>query len=255
MELAEIEIVEDLSSKSRCNEGFLRVSRLRIRNIYRDGSRSEVYPCDVVRRPGSDAVVALLYEVDEQERVQVVLRSSPRAPVYLRRHEQFVHPDPREYRAITETVAGLVEDDDVPGESGLKHRAAVEAQEEAGCAVPESDFQVVGGETFASPGTSDEKLYYCAGPVRVADAREPEGDGSVMEECASLGTRELAEAIEACRLGEIPDMKTEVGLLRLADHLGFIPQLGLFAHELPPGLRERYVRLGIDAVSDRPAAS
>ena len=48
---------------------------------------------------------------------------------------------------------------------------------------------------------------------------------------------------------EIPDMKTEVALLRLADHLGYIPQLGCFAHELPDELRTRYTRLGVAAAS------
>lgn len=253
MELAEIEIVEDLTSKSRCDEGFLRVARLRIRNVYRDGSRSEVYPCDVVSRPGSDAVVALLYEIDDARRILVLMRRSPRAPIYLRRHKRFVHPDPCEYVSIAEVVAGLVEEGDGIGPSGLRHRAALEAEEEAGCRVPPELFHPVGGETFASPGTSDEKLYYCAGPVRVAEARVPSGDGSVMEECAELVVRELAEAIEACRRGEIPDMKSEVGLLRLADHLGYIPQLRLFAHELPPELRARYSRLGIDAAPERGA--
>jgi ADP-ribose pyrophosphatase len=247
MELAKIEIVEDLTPNSRCDEGFLRVARLRIRNVYRDGSMSEVYPCDVVSRPGSDAVVALLYEIENARRILVLLRRSPRAPIYLRRHKRFVHPDPCEYRSIAEVVAGLVEEGDGVGAAGMRRRAAIEAEEEAGCHVPDEAFHPIGGETFASPGTSDEKLYYCAGPVRVAEARVPMGDGSVMEECAELVVRDLAEGIEACRSGEIPDMKSEVGLLRLADHLGYIPQLGLFAHELPPELRARYSRLGIDA--------
>ena len=60
-----------------------------------------------------------------------------------------------------------------------------------------------------------------------------------MEEAASLVTLELAEAIEACRSGAIPDMKTELGLLRLADHLGYLPQLRCFVDELPPALAAR----------------
>jgi hypothetical protein len=75
-----------------------------------------------------------------------------------------------------------------------------------------------------------------------------------MEECARTLTLELGEAIEACRTGAIPDMKTELGLLRLADHLGFIPQLGCFADELPPELRSRYARLGVRAWQSEPAS-
>jgi hypothetical protein len=65
---------------------------------------------------------------------------------------------------------------------------------------------------------------------------------------------DLAAAIESCRSGAIPDMKSEVALLRLADHLGWLPQLGLFAHELPPELRRRYRRLGVAPAGDPDAS-
>lgn len=248
MRLETIEIVEDHSSESRCDEGFLQVARLVIRNVYDDGSRSAPYPCDVVSRPGSDAVVAVLYEIDGNRLVRVLLRESPRAPVYLRRRKSFVHPDPREYLLVQEVVAGLVEPEDSAGVAGLRRRAAIEAYEEAGCSLSEGAFSPIGGETFASPGTSDEKLYYCAGSVCLSAATQPRGDGSVMEEHAELVVRELGQAITACRTGEIPDMKTEIALLRLADHIGYIPQLGCFEHDLPADLRERYRRLGVERV-------
>jgi ADP-ribose pyrophosphatase len=250
MKLASIEVVEDRSARSRCDEGFLRVARLVIRNVYDDGSKSEPYSCDVVSRPGSDAVVAVLYEIEGGNCIRVLLRAGPRAPIYLRRSKTFVHPDPREYLSIEEVVAGIVEAEDGAGVQGLRRRAAIEADEEAGCRVPEEAFHVVGGETFASPGTSDEKLYYCAGPVHLATATPARGDGSVMEEHAELVVRELREAITACRRGEVPDMKTEIALLRLADHLGYVPQLGCFEHELPSDLRGRYSRLGVEAAQD-----
>jgi hypothetical protein len=71
-----------------------------------------------------------------------------------------------------------------------------------------------------------------------------------MEEASRLLEFELGEAIEACRRGEIPDMKTEIALLRLADHLGYLPQLGCFASELPEQLRLRYRRLGVAPSGD-----
>jgi ADP-ribose pyrophosphatase len=245
MKLRSIEIVEDLTPGSRCDEGFLRVSRLRVRNVYEDGSSSEPYPCDVVSRPGSDAVVAVLYEIDGDRRVRVLLREGPRAPIYLRRLKAFVHPDSREYLTLAEVVAGLVEPGDGEGEEGLQRRAALEAFEEAGCRVAARSFAPVGGELFASPGTSDEKVYFCAGPADLDARAEAPGDGSVMEEHARVVVRELAAAIEACRRGEIPDMKTEIALLRLADHLGYVPQLALFVDDLPAELRDRYRRLGV----------
>ena len=180
MKLVGIEIVEDRTAESRCDEGFLKLRRLRLRNVYEDRV-SEVYPCDVVSRPGSDAVVAVLYERGADGRVHVWLREAPRAPIYLRREKRFHHPDAREYLTIAEVVAGLVEPGDGAGAAGMRERAAIEAREEAGFAVAADEFAVIGGETFASPGTSDEKVYYCAGPVRVGGAcggaRRRHGDG------------------------------------------------------------------------------
>jgi ADP-ribose pyrophosphatase len=245
MKLRGIEVVEDRTAQSRCDEGFLKVARLRLRNVYDDDTRSEVYACDVVSRPGSDAVVAILYQRDAQGRVQVLLRQSPRAPIYLRRHKRFELADPREYTELLEVVAGMIEPGDGAGAGGLQRRAAHEAREEAGCEADPDLFQVLGEGLFASPGTSDERVYYTAGASDLALRGRPSGDGSVMEECAELVVRELRSAIAACRSGEIPDMKTEVALLRLADHLGYLPQLDCFVHELPASLRRRYERLGV----------
>ncbi len=245
MQVRSIEVVEDLTSASRCDEGFLKLARLRLRNHYADGTSSEVYPCDIVSRPGSDAVVAVLYEVDAERRVTVLLRENTRPPIWLRRLKQFEHPDSREYATILEVVAGMIEEGDGPDDDGLARRAAIEAHEEAGVRADPGDLVPIGGETFASPGTSDEKVYYRAGPVKLAQREAPPGDGSVMEESGGAVLRELGDAIEACRRGEIPDMKTEIALLRLADHLGYLPQLRAFADELPEPWRRRYQRMGV----------
>ena len=100
MKLEAIEVVEDHTETSRCDQGFLRVARLEVRNLYSDGTRSATYACDVVSRPGSDAVVAVLFEIDGERRIHVLLRDSTRPPVYLRKLKQFVHPDPRVYLHI-----------------------------------------------------------------------------------------------------------------------------------------------------------
>lgn len=222
-DLSHIEIVEDRTAASRCDQGFLTLRRLTLRNHYDDGTTSAPYPCDVMERPGSDAVVCVLFD-ERDGRVRVLLREAARPPIYLRRAKEFVHPDPREYRSILEVVAGLVEPVDTPGEAGIRSRAAIEAREEAGFIVAADDLVVLGGETFASPGTTDEKIFFCA--ARVADVEAlpdapPEGDGSVMEEWSRSHVFELGEALEACRDGRIPDMKTEVALGRLASHLGY----------------------------------
>jgi hypothetical protein len=236
-------MLEDRTGEDR-SDGFLELARLTLQNIYEDGSESTPYACDVVSRPGSDAVVAVLYKLDGR-RVSVVVREAPRAPIYLRRSKTFEHPDPREYLSIHEVVAGMVEPGDGAGPAGLCRRAAIEAEEEAGFHMGPEDFRVIGDETFASPGISDEKVYYCAGSVSTSQRSEPRGDGSVMEECAELVEFDLGVAIEACRSGKIPDMKTEIGLLRLADHLGYLPQLDCFVDDLPRQLQSRYRRLGV----------
>jgi ADP-ribose pyrophosphatase len=245
MKLRRIEIVEDRTAASRCDEGFLRVSRLRLRNVYDDGSTSEPYACDVVTRPSPDAVVAALYRRARSGRVSVFLREAPRPPIYLRRFKSLEQPDARGYERLQEVVAGILERGDGPGEVGLRRRAAAEAREEAGFVCAEQRFAVLGDGGFASPGTSDEKVFYTAGDVGESERGEPAGDGSVMEEGGEVVERELAAAIAACRSGEIPDMKTEIALLRLADHLGYIPQLDCFAEDLPEPLRARYRSLGV----------
>lgn len=247
MDLVGIEIVGDRTASSRCDEGYIKVLRLDVRNRYSDGSTSETYPCDVMSRPQSDAVVAVLYSVGEGGEIEVVLREAPRVPIYLRKDKTFVHPDPVEYLSLLEMVAGVVEPSDPPGIEGLRERAQAEALEEAGVSIDPADFQALGGETFASPGVTDEKLYFVAGalPAGEVGSGAPKGDGSTMEEWCVLHRFELGRAIEACRSGEIPDMKTEVALLRLADYLGWIPQLGCFRHDLPAELQSSYRPLGI----------
>ena len=245
MRLKSIEVVEDRTEQSTCSEGFLSLARLILRNRYEDGSASADYACDVVSRRHTDAVVAVLFEIDGKRRVHVLLRKSPRAPIYLRRFKKLALPDDRDYTEICELVAGLIEPSDAREKDGLRRRAAQEAREEAGLVVSEKSFQALGGATFASPGTTDEKFVYLAAEARLDQREKAHGDGSVMEECGEILTLELSEAIRLCRDGTIPDLKTEVGLLRLCDHIGYLPQLGCFADELPRELAAGYQRLGL----------
>ena len=246
MTLTGIELVEDRTQASRCDVGFLTLRRLVVRNIYSGGRRSAPYPCDVMQRPGSDAVVAVLFERSPTG-VRVLLREAPRVPIYLRRENSYVHPDPREYLSILEVVAGLVEAGDASGPDGLRARAAIESFEESGLEIRDEAFAPLGGETFASPGVTDEKLFFCAAEAPIKDAGGGHGDGSVMEEWGVMHCIDLDQAIRRCRLGEIPDMKTEVALLRLCDHVGYLPQLRCFVSELPEKLRARYQSLGVSS--------
>jgi ADP-ribose pyrophosphatase len=243
--LQKIEVTGDRTAQSRCDEGFLKVKRLRLVNHYEDGSRSREYPCDIVSRPGIDAVAVVLWHREERK-VLVHLRRATRAPIYLRRDKraQLVHPDDRTYDAIEELVAGVLEPGDA-GPDGLVRRGAIEAREEAGFDLPLEKVQLLGGPFFPSPGVADEKVFLAQAEVKPGTAGAIHGDGSVMEEEAEIVVRELKDAIVACRSGEIPDAKTEIGLLRLADAIGYVPQLDLFLDELPADLRARYRGLGI----------
>ncbi|MFN0058984.1 MAG: NUDIX hydrolase [Planctomycetota bacterium] len=242
-----IEIVEDRTASSSCDRGFLRLRRLIIRNRYPDGSASAPYPCDIVTRPSADAVAICLYRVEADapagRRVLVLLKESPRAPVFFRTLRHLVVPDPAPYLSVIELVAGLIEDGD-DGVDGIERRAASEAEEEAGQQLAVTQVTRLGAGSFASPGISDEKVYFCSAPLERLDGAAPTGDGSVMEEATRVVVFDLRAAIRACRDGRIPDLKTEVGLLRLADRLGYLPQLDLFAHELPEHLRSSIDNLG-----------
>ena len=131
------------------------------------------------------------------------------------------------------------------GAGGVERRAAKEAEEECGLAVDPAAVEPLGGAMFPSPGVTDEKVHFRAAHVPVDVGRGGDGDGSKMEEGQRVLVLDLVDAIERCRRGEIPDMKTEIGLLRLADRIGFVPQLGMFADELPREVAAKYRRLGI----------
>lgn len=242
-ELKDIVVVEDRTDRSSCTDGFLRLSRLTVRNVYDDGSSSEPYPCDIVHRPSSDAMAVVLFH-RQGRRVHVILKEGIRPPIYLRKLAEPVRPDPRLYDSIIEIVAGLIEPEDA-GAGGLEQRAWHEAREEVGFDIDRDRVHLLGGESFASPGTSDEKVYFGSVEVPRLVGGQVTGDGTPMEAGQRPVVLELTEAIERCRDGRIPDLKTEVALLRLADQIGYLPQLDLFVSELPTELRSRHRSLGV----------
>ena len=238
--LERIEVVGDRTHELGPDEGFLRLKRFQVQNVYGDGSRSEPYDCDVISRRQPDAVAVLLYGRGPGGRIHVVLRSGVRPAVYLRRHKEFVQPDDGDHLLLVEMTAGLLEDEDA-GPTGVARRAAAEASEEAGFEVPVADVQELGAATFPTPGISDEKVFFRAAPVDLEAGETPRGDGSVMEEAGEVVILPLLEAIRRCRSGAMPDMKTEVALLRLCHLVGYVPALDCFLADLPTALRDRAV--------------
>jgi ADP-ribose pyrophosphatase len=146
----------------------------------------------------------------EQGRPQLPFgRDAARAPL----------PEPPPSMFTTELVAGIIEEGD-RGEAGLRARAAAEVLEEAGFVVEPTMIVLLGAGAYPAPGTMVEKFYFAAVEVDPATQVPLPGDGSPMEEGATTRWTSLPAALAACGTGEICDLKTEVGLRRLRDHLG-----------------------------------
>ncbi|HSN14415.1 MAG TPA: NUDIX hydrolase, partial [Anaeromyxobacteraceae bacterium] len=91
--VADIEIVEDFTKRARCDEGFLRLKRLRARNRRADGSFSPEYRIDVIDRPTLDAVAVCPWARTPRG-VEILTRRGLRPAAYLRRGRPSVLPEP-----------------------------------------------------------------------------------------------------------------------------------------------------------------
>jgi ADP-ribose pyrophosphatase len=166
-----------------------------------------VYARTPERSPGAPAGVQVL--VREGLRPAISFGRSPeRAPL--------AEPPPALF--LTELVAGIIEPGD-RGEAGLRVRASHEIAEEAGFDVDPASIVLLGAGSYPSPGAMVEKFYFVAAEVDPTTQQPLAGDGSPMEEGARTRWLSLDGAIAACERGEIVDLKTELGLRRLRDHL------------------------------------
>src|SRR5262245_60243596 len=199
--------------------GFLAIRRLRMRNRRADGSVSAPYVCDAIARPyGQDAVVVAVY-ARSAGGVQVLVRDGLRPALLAGRDPARAPlPEPPPGMFLTERVAGILEPGDT-GADGLRQRAAYEVEEEAGFAVDPATIAVLGAGGYPSPGSMVEKFYFTAVEVDPAGQQPLRGDGSPMEEGARTRWLPLDDVIAACVRGELVDLKTELGLRRLRDHL------------------------------------
>ena len=200
--------------------GFLKIRRVRLRNLRDDGSLSALYTCDFMVRPmGIDAVVVAVYARNEAGGIDVLLRDGLRIALALGREPSIVPvPDTKQYLFFTELVAGIVEGHD-KGLDGIKARAVEEVLEEAGFVVAAEHIEMLGAPVFPSAGAMAEKYWLAAVEVDPATQQVLAGDGSPMEEGATTQWSPLDDAITACVDGTIEDAKTELGLRRLREHL------------------------------------
>lgn len=212
-----LDVVEDFTATGRCDEGFLHVRRLRVRNRREDGSFSPVYRVDVVDRPRLDAVAVLVYRRGPRGR-ELLTRQNLRPAAYFRKDKQPAVPDGRVHLFCEEIVAGLLEPAD-SGEAGLRHRAAEEVLEEAGYRVKPEAVELLGPPFLVAPGILSEKIFLAAVDVTGLPHEEAAGDGSPLEEGGALSWRTPAELRAAIDGGVVQDAKTELALSRfLARH-------------------------------------
>ncbi len=214
--------VEVVTDQALGAGGFLTLRRTRLVNLRADGTRSSPYPCDFVTRDvGIDAVVVVVWRRRGDGGVDVLLRRGLRPPLALGRGQ----PDPAARPGEAprwwsdEVVAGIVERGEL-GEAGLVARAQAEVAEEAGLTVAASAVVRLGAAVDSSPGLIAEALHLFAVEVDPSTpARAPAGDGSPMEEGATLRWHGLDQAIAAAVAGALRDCKSELALRRLRDHL------------------------------------
>lgn len=210
--VTDIEVVEDFSSTARCDEGFLQLRRLRVRNRRADGSTSIVYRVDVIDRPRLDAVAVLVWRRGERG-VEFLTRQQLRPAAHFRKEKTPAVPDGKSHLFCEEIVAGLLEPED-KGDDGLKSRAAAEVKEEAGIAVSPDAIELLGAPFFVAPGILSEKIFLAAVDVTGKPQGQPAGDGSPLEDGGTMKWRTASELEEAFASGEIQDAKSELALRR-----------------------------------------
>jgi ADP-ribose pyrophosphatase len=202
--------------------GFLTLKRCQMRNVFSDGNASDWYQLECVSPPFNDAVVLILYAPAPDGEALVAMRRGVRPSLALRsKQDALKQIDGKALSGITwELPAGGVEREDLePGGAGFKGRAILEAWEEAGLKIEDEDLFPLGPSSFSAPAICYERLHFFAAKVDPDTAQPPPGDGHPMEQGGGMSFISLKEALEWCRKGRIMDLKSEVGLKRLAELL------------------------------------
>lgn len=201
-------VLRQTGEDERPEPGFLELRRVELVAHYPDGTESEPFSYDIVRRRCLDAAIVCAHFLREGTR-HVVLRSCIRPPAASRPMA------PAHDAMFWELPAGLIE----PGENP-RVAAARELYEEVGAKLEPSALRELGPWMFPVPGMIGEVHAYFHAEVDPAALHPPPGDDSPLEYGAALVMLPLREALEHCMSGRIRDLKTEVGLRRLRDLLG-----------------------------------
>ncbi len=198
----------------------MRVRHVTLQNQYADGRLSAPYDYFMAERNLLDAVAIVLYRRAPSGSVEVLLRSQLRPPLAFRERYEVPLLALGTGAVQWEVPAGLVEPGE-RGEAGLFRRASAEALEEAGYSIAPERFSMLGAASSLSPGLIAEKLHFvCAELAYDEPCSEATGDGHAVEEGSESLFVELDQALAAIREGLVHDVKTEVGLYRLAQLVG-----------------------------------
>lgn len=211
----DLHVVADVTEGSRCDEGFVRVRRRRLALTLPDGTRTADFAYDEAQRRLLDAVAIVVHYVDAQGTRFVLLRSAVRPPVMLRPREIWPLEERPTLGHLWEIPAGLVEVDE-RSEAGLRLCAARELEEETGVTIDPSRMIALGTGGFPTPGLIGEKIFFYQCEIEAGPRPDPKGDGP-LEQGARIVDVSFAEALQMAREGAFEDMKTELGLRRLAD--------------------------------------
>ena len=213
--ISRVDITEMREAGPEDARKFLSLHRLTVVNTYRDGTLSPPYAYDGVLRQWLDAVVIALTAIIDGQK-SVCLRTTIRPPLLMRENLALPQEDDSPAFALLELPAGLIEEDDAD-EAGLCERARIETLEETGYQLSIDNFKNMGSAPFVSPGVIPERAFFFRAHVNDVTARTaPTGDGSPAEEGCDIMWIPLDDALKMCEFGEIADMKTELGLRRLA---------------------------------------
>lgn len=217
----EVELVREVR---RVSTGFLSLRELELRNRYADGSHSATYRYSLTERARLDAVALVLFRRRDRSEarlddVEIVLRSQLRPPLAFRTDYELPLPALGTGAVQWEIPAGLVEPGE-RGEAGLSARASAEALEEVGVRILPARFATLGPASSLSPGLLAEKLHYMCAEILDTDSwQRAEGDGHAVEEQSLSLFVPLTVALRAIDQGLIHDVKTELGIARLARRL------------------------------------
>lgn len=222
-ELPPVSLVELMlhGQQQHAPSGYLSLARhaLSIQVPPQKGDDGAVFLYDEVKRGSLDAaVIAPYFEFESQ--FWVVLRSAVRPPIELREQAFRSSEEPRDgRRGLWELPAGLV---DVTLMTMEEPQAAAQRElyEETGFELAVSDLKSLGVPGYPCPGVIAEKQYFYRADLTGQTRAPMPLDGSPLESVGKVIGVPLKTALLALESGLLQDLKTEVGLTRLARFLG-----------------------------------